>query len=294
MSALRFWRVGLGAATVLCAGVALATPDPAFLNCTKTPTPEDVDGAKGAFKAGAQFEERGDYDRAIQYLKDAYNFDCTAAKILINLGRVQEKKGDRAGAISTYEAYLQRSPNSPEAATVTEKVKNLKASLQPAAAPTTGPVAPPPPVGSASAPMPTGSSAPVTPPPSEDGPRRFGVIPLVVAGGGVAIAIVGGILLGVGSGKVSTAEKACPDHSACADKQAISDGNSGRTLETVGSPVLIVGILAAGGGLGWELFGNKPKAAATTGFTIPGTTRKVAVAPAVGPGLAGLSFSGGF
>lgn len=290
MRALRYWRGGLSAAAVaLTAGLALAAPDPTFSSCAKTPTPEDTEGAKGAVKGGVHFEDLGDYDRAIQYFKDAYNLDCTVPKLIIMVGRVQEKKGDRASAISTYEAYLQRAPNSPEASTIAEKVKNLKAALQPpppaaSAAPSVGPAA---------SAAPAASGSPVAPPAGEGGERPYGILPLAVAGGGVALAIVGGVLLGVGSGKVSTAEKTCPNH-ACppgTPDSVKAGGNSGRTLETVGVPFLLVGILAAGGGLGWQFLGNKPKAdAPKTG----GLDRTIAVHPAVGPGLTGFSVSGAF
>lgn len=292
MRALRYWRGGLSAAAVaLTAGLALAAPDPAFLNCAKTPTSEEVEGAKGAFKAGAQFEERGDYDRAIQYLKDAYGFDCTASKILINLGRVQEKKGDRAGAISTYEAYLQRAPSSPEASLVAEKVKNLKAALQPpppaaSAAPSVGPAA---------SAAPAASGSPVAPPAGEGGERPYGIIPLAVAGAGGLAAVIGVILLPIGLGKVSTAEKTCnlPDHACPAGTpdSVRTGGNSGRTLAAAGTTMLVGGLVVAGAGLGWQFVLNKPKAdAPKTG----GLDRTIAVHPAVGPGLTGFSVSGAF
>ena len=53
----------------------------------------------GAHKAAIQFYERADYDRAIRYWNDAYEFDCTAHGVLINIASAYERKGDRAAAV---------------------------------------------------------------------------------------------------------------------------------------------------------------------------------------------------
>jgi tetratricopeptide (TPR) repeat protein len=93
--------------------------------CTRTPKPADVTAAKGAHKAAARFYERGAWDDAIRCWADAYNFDCTAHDILVNIANAQEKKGDRAGALATLEAYLQHKPN-PE---IAERVRKLREAL---------------------------------------------------------------------------------------------------------------------------------------------------------------------
>jgi tetratricopeptide (TPR) repeat protein len=284
MRALRFLRIGLVAAPIaLTAGLALAGDPPVtFEQCTREPTAADVEGAKGAHKAATQFFERGDYDRAIQYWRDAYSFDCTKPAILLNIANAYEKKGDRAAAVATLEAYLARAPNGADAPTIQEKVKNLKASMQPAPA-SSGTTAP---AGTATA-APTGTVEPPAPPPPTEavGERPFGVTPLIVAGAGGAMAIVGAILWPVGLGKVSDAEDACPNRQNC-PKNIAEAGNSGRTQATVGGVLVGVGVAALAGGLAWQLGFNHAKKVETA--------TALHVAPSVGPGGATLSLSGRF
>src|SRR5688572_16183839 len=104
-------RFCLGGALLLCTGVALAGDPPTYPQCTRKPSAADIEGAKGAHRAATQFYDRGDYDRAIQYWRDAYAFDCTAHAVLINIANAYEKRGDRTSAVATLETYLTREPN---------------------------------------------------------------------------------------------------------------------------------------------------------------------------------------
>ncbi|HVY45832.1 MAG TPA: hypothetical protein VHB21_08135, partial [Minicystis sp.] len=84
-------------AFALAAGAARAEGAADYPPCNKPkPSQADLDAAKGAHKAATEFNERGEYDKAIQYWRDAYNFDCTAHALLINIANAYEKKGDKA------------------------------------------------------------------------------------------------------------------------------------------------------------------------------------------------------
>ncbi len=277
MRLLRLWRIGLGAAIALSASLAFATDPvgPSYPECTHKASPADIEGAKGAHKAASQFYDRGDYEKAIRYWTDAYSFDCTAHGVLINIANAYEKQGDKASAVVALETYLKRAGNDP---TIEEKVRNLKQSLAPpvATAAATASATP-------SAAPPLASAAPSATPPS--GPKPYGYTPLVVAGGGAGLALIGGILLGVGSGNVADAAKSCPKR-VCATEADRSKGNTGRTEQGVGATGLVVGLAAAGGGLAWELLFNKPRPAATA--------VGVHVLPTAGPHETGLSVSGAF
>jgi hypothetical protein len=285
-------RVGLGVAVLLGAGLASADgPAPSYPTCTKKPTAADIQGAKGAHSAAVRFYERGDYDRAIQYWRDAYTFDCTAHGVLINIANAYEKKGDKQAAIVTLETYLARGGADP---TLEERVANLRKSLKPSAAspaaPASSSAAP-----TAAQPAPTAAPAatgtPDAPPPAVEGKRS--ITPWFVVGGGAVAAIAGAILLPVGSGAVSSAESQCPDRQHLAGlpqtgpancpSDVASKGNSGRTEVTAGAVLLGVGGAAIVGGLVWQFAFNKPKPA--TGFVVQ---------PALGPGQAGLGVAGAF
>jgi hypothetical protein len=278
---------------LLVAGLAAADgPAPTYPTCAKKPTAADIQGAKGAHGAATRFYERGDYDRAIQYWRDAYSFDCTAHGVLINIANAYVKKGDKQAAIATLETYLARGGHDP---TIEEKVANLRKSLKPAA-PTPAPSATA--SGTAAAPPPSGSAEPAASgapeggqPPVTTGSRS--IAPWFLVGGGVAAAIVGAILLPVGSGSVSSAEQTCPDHQHLAGTNlsgptncpadVASKGNTGRAEVTAGAVVLGVGGAAIVGGLVWQFAFNKPK-----------PTQGMTVLPSFGPHSAGLGLNGSF
>lgn len=284
MRLLRIWGVALCAALSLGAGASVAVgQSPLSLDypeCTKKPTPQDIEGAKGAHKAASQFYERAEYEKAIRYWNDAYAFDCTANDLLLNIANAYEKMGDRASTISTLETYIKRTGPNP---TLEQKVKNLKAAMAPptptvvpTAPPTVVPTAPPPP-----------SAAPVAPP---TGPRPHGITPWILVGGGGALAVVGAILLPVGYSAISSAAETCPDRGNCPNPDAASKGNAGRTQAGVGWGLLSVGVAAAGGGLVWQLLFNKPAPAPAA----PRGKTGLWMSPVAGPGQTGVMLGGRF
>lgn len=289
MRLLRSWGLGAGAAAALCvsAAVAVGQAPVTYPECTRKPTPQETEGAKGAHKAASQFYERAEYEKAVQYWKGAYEFDCTANDLLLNIANAYEKLGDRSATVATLETYLQRHPNPNP--TIATKVKNLKIAMAQAAA-TATPTAPP-----------TSTGAPTAPPPSTatppDGARPHGFLPWIVVGGGGALALIGAILLPVGYGNIASAEEVCPQHDNCTNPDAAAKGNSGRTMAGVGWGMLSVGLAAAGGGLVWQLLFNKPAASQSTPpGQKPKADKKKAlwVTPMAGPGTGGVTIGGSF
>ncbi|MFO0755152.1 MAG: hypothetical protein U0359_01570 [Byssovorax sp.] len=290
MQVLRYWHFGFGAAIALSAGLAFATdPVSPYPVCTRKTSPADQEGAKGAHKAASQFYDRGDYEKAIRYWTDAYTFDCNAHPVLINIANAYEKKGDKASAIVALETYLKRAGAD---ATIEEKVKNLKASLQPTPTVTSSPSASTAPSGNGvTTAAPSASAAPsATPPDAPVGPRPFGITPLLVAGGGGVLAVVGAILLPVGLGNISGAEELCPGRVNCST-EAADKGNLGRTQAAAGGALLGIGLAAAAGGLAWQLIANKPKPLPAS--SVP-PKASITVTPTTGPQGSGLIVSGTF
>lgn len=290
MRVLRTWLVGLGAGVFLAAGLALAEdPAPEYPECHRKVTPADLEGAKGAHKAATQFYERADYDRAIQYWKDAYQLDCSAHGVLINIANAYEKKGDRAKAITALETYLARTPDALDAQTIRDKIQNLRNTIRPEPAPTasqsaSAPVEPPPPP-----PPPTPSVVPsftAEPPPPQP---PYGYAPLTVTGIGVVTLLVGGILTSSGLADIADAENGCPSRTHCAPDVA-EQGNDGRSRATVGSVLLGLGAAGVAGGLIWQLGFNSPQS--TAGSFASGTDLRLT--PVAGPDSAGLGVSGRF
>lgn len=266
------------AVAVLVAAVARGEPV-TFPECTREPSAADVEGAKGAHKAAEQFFERGDYARAIQYWRDAYSFDCTKPKLLINVANAYEKSGDKLATIATLETYLKRAPNAPDSKVLQEKVANLKASMKPAPAPSAPTTAEPAPPPSASAPPPP----PPAETPSSEGQKSLA--PWVVVGVGGAAVVAGAILLPVGLSTISDAEARCPTRVGCTE-EAAADGNAGRVQSALGGVFLGVGAAAVAGGLIWEFAFNEPSKAESL--------KELRVVPQVHPRATGVTVEGRF
>src|SRR5262245_26503690 len=74
----------------LSAGPALGEL-PKYPECTRQATKQETDAAKGAHTAAKGFFDKQDYDRAIRSWRDAYDFDCNAHPLLINIANAYEK-----------------------------------------------------------------------------------------------------------------------------------------------------------------------------------------------------------
>jgi tetratricopeptide (TPR) repeat protein len=255
---------------------AQAAPSPVvYKPCDKKPSAEDTEAARALFLAGKTSYNEADYPKAIQYWKDAFERDCTALLLLQNLANAYEKAGDIQASITTLETFLARDPQSSDAATIQKRIENMKKAQAAATATTTAP-----PAASSAAPV---SSAPPAPTPTTtEAPAGRPITPLIVAGAGGAFALVGALVYLGGQGKLSDAEKLCPDRKNCTNDEAVSKGNSGRSQVLAGGILAGVGVAGVAGGLAWY-FLSKPE----------GGTARV-VAPALAPGYAGFSLSGRF
>ncbi len=266
-------RVTTTLAVGLCVtSVSLTSAADTYPPCDKTPTAEDVEAAKGMHKAAEQYYAKARYDRAIESWKDAYGFDCTAHRLLINVGNAYEKLGKTELAIEAFETYVQRMGDSADA-NIVEKVNNLRALLK-----SQGPANPDP------VPSPTPTPVPTPDPVPDDDDSGPGPYPWVVVGGGVALSIVGSVLLGVGTAKENDALDQCPQR-RCDDPELIDLGNEGISLQVAGGTVLAVGLVAVAGGVVWYLIGSDAFGSANLPVTV-----NVGATPEFG----GLTVSGSF
>jgi hypothetical protein len=255
----------------------------------------DVDRAHTVFLSGKGFLDEANYDKAISYFKDAYSIDCSVHAILPIIATAYERKGDKGSAVQALQEYLKRVPNASDREVIERRIKNLQDQMTPV------PVASTPPTPATSAPTvtaaPTAPATTVTPsgsgpptstgavPPSET-TGGHGVAPWVLVGVGGAALLTGVVVYIVGAGKVSNAESVCgTNHVGCPPgSPAITDGNSGRTLELVGGIAGGVGLAAVAGGLVWH-FMEPTGSSRTTGAS---------VTPVLAPGYAGMGLGGHF
>jgi tetratricopeptide (TPR) repeat protein len=264
----------------------------AFPPCTTTATEADRKAAQGAFAAGQGSFNESDYPTAITYWRDAYRRDCSAHALLLNLARAYELKGDRAEAVNALETYLQRKPDAADADQIRRRIENLKSQMTATEKPVPATTLPAASAAIPAPPPPAASAAPPAPPPQEtaDSGRSRSAMPLIVAGGGGVLAVVGALVLAGGASKVKEAEDKCPSRENCPGDVA-EEGNAGRRQQTTGGVLLGIGVAAAGGGLLWYFLSSPSNdAPPRTAFEL----RRPRASPAVGPGYAGISLGASF
>jgi tetratricopeptide (TPR) repeat protein len=249
-----------------------------YPECNRQPTDAEVAAAKGAFQAGQASFNEADYERAITYWEDAYRRDCTAHALLLNLARVYELQGNKRQAVLALETYLLRKPDAEQRAHIDRRIEVLNSQIASEQA------APPVPVEPTPAPVP---SVPAEPPPAVESSPQRPILPLIVAGAGGAVALVGGILYLGARSDLNDAKEKCPNGS-CPSEEIADEGTSANTRVNVTGAVTLGGLAVAAGGTIWY-FVSKP--AARSGSSSP--TRRVATTPRLTPSL-GSNFTGLF
>lgn len=279
---LRSWLI-VGS-LMLTPGAALAEETHPYPECNREATEADTAAAKGAFQAGQGSFNEADYQRAITYWEDAYRRDCTAHLLLLNLARAYELYGQKHQAVVALETYLQRKPDAPQRDQIERRIEVLNTQIAREPAQSTPQSKPAQPVS-----VTPEQPVPGEQPPADTGGRRS-IVPLIVAGAGGAIAIVGGVIYLKGKSDQNDTTNACPDHK-CATTALADQGNSANTKVNVGGGLAIGGLAVAAGGLVWY-FVSKPSAPAAAKLS-PRHPRAELV-PAVTHNFAGLALSGSF
>src|SRR4051812_40448052 len=206
----------------------------AYPECTHEASDADLTAAKAAFQAGNVSFNEADYPRAILYWEDAFRRDCSAHPLLLNLARAYELNGQKQQAVTALETFLEREPNSSESAQIQRRIEVLKkqidteraAAVPATVAPTTGNPAQTP----ATAPPPAQNTVVLS-----EHPKSKSVLPLVVAGVGGAMFIVGGLVFLDASKKVKNFEEICgPKHNQCPEGYDVAPANAAANRETAG------------------------------------------------------------
>jgi tetratricopeptide (TPR) repeat protein len=246
-----------------------------YAECTHEASEADLTAAKAAFQAGNVSFNEADYPRAILYWEDAFRRDCSAHPLLLNLARAYELNGQKQQAVMALETFLQREPTTTERAPIQRRIEVLKKQLETEHAAVPAAAAPPP------------TATPAAPPPQQqpttlkDHPQSNKVIPLVVAGAGAAIFVVGGLIYLDGAKKVNDYEAQCgTSHKEC-PTDIVKPANEAAKKETTGGVIALVGLPVLAGGLIWY-------------FVAASAPKSAVVTPAVGPGYAGLAVNGRF
>ncbi len=267
------------------------------------PSKSDDEEARTLFQLGEKAENTSNYTDAIKYYKDSYKRACNKHLLLKNLGRVYEKDSQYAAAVEAYKMYRARgNPKGEELDLIDAKIANLskKIPAEPTVEPTGAPTGTPTGAPTGTEPAPTGTAvttATVAPTaePTTPGGAGPGIAPWILTGVGGALAIGGGVLALTSNSTVSDKQDEFTrlncgsnplpgDRSACAT--IADDGNSAKSMRTVGWIVGGVGVAAVGAGLAWYFLGS------SGGSDAKAAKSKVVVTP--GPSFAGLGIAGVF
>lgn len=276
-------------AAVFAPALAHAEDEPkAYPECTKGPTDAETAAAKGAYQAGNASFDEADYPRAITYWEDAYRRDCTANLLLKNLARAYELYGQKRQAVVALETFLVREPTSADKEQIQRRIEVLKKQI---AAEKTAPPATGTPATPAVTPPPT-STGPAQPEPAPVAAKgKRSVVPLVVAGAGAVVTVVGVVVFASGAKDVKHYEDVCPNHDCSQTKDPLGNrdaANSARNKKITGGVITGIGAATLAGGLIWYFVQPRSTETAT------GSLLKPQVSPAVSSGFAGLALSGAF
>jgi tetratricopeptide (TPR) repeat protein len=200
--------------------------------------------ARGLFLAGQAAYDRAQFEEALGYFEGAYRLSPRGG-LLFNIGLAAERAGNRERALEAFRQYLDEMPDAANRADVEARIAALEAS------------------GGAE-----GTEGAETGSGEDGGP---GILPWIAIGAGAAVAVVGGVLLGVGLGDKGSVEGAPMD----AD-WADYEGAYGRApvLTTLGFVMLGVGV--AGAALGVVLLtmgGGQSESPSATVSIGPGSLR---------------------
>jgi tetratricopeptide (TPR) repeat protein len=243
----------------------------AYPPCTTRPTPEAEEQAKSHHKLAVQALEAKRFQDAADLWTKAYALDCSRPRLFGLLGEAFEGAGDVRSAVAMYELFAERAPTEvpddlpPKIHALrveAEKLADQEAKAATAAAPAQA------------------SRATVL-------ERPLGIAPWVVLASGAAIAVGGGVLVGVGQATVGSAKDGCADPEArtgCT-QEAVDDGERGELLSQIGQGLLYGGVGVAALGLILQLAANGEQPVEVT-TALGGLA--IGVDPASGSGFVGL------
>lgn len=222
----------LGRATACVALVLLP-----FLTWS-APPPSVTRRAKTHFARAEQAFDAKDYANATTEYMEAYALVPVAA-LLFDIARSYQAEGKRREAIDYYQRYLAQQPNGPAHDEAIRQVALLEREA-----------ATPPPANELSPPSRPMLSLPVSNPepvaiagPVKPASKRGAVGAIVLGSSGLALALTGGILMGLGHADFDNLQRSCAP-SCPRDEVATSQGKAiaGDVLLAVGAGALVAGV----------------------------------------------------
>jgi len=223
---------------------------------------EEIERAREYFQAGRAAYDDGRFEDALVHFRHAHELTGNA-DVLYNIAPVADRLRRDEVALEAYSEFLEARPETTDRNHIEGRIRVLRQQIERERerqneearrdeARIEDPVRRP------------------DPRPVDPGPSDPGALPWIVAGGGAAVAIGGGVLLWVASSDVSAVEDPDGDMPRWEDVQHRHD--RAPALSVTGGGLLGVGAAAAVGGLSWALLSGG------------GGVEDPAVDVAVGPG----------
>lgn len=224
-----------------------------------------TDAAKEAFRAGQVAFNEGDYGQAVQHWSRAYDQDCTAHALLLNLATAQELLGRPDAAIHALRLFNQRAPDSPYLEANLKRIDRLQRAEAERAREKARRDAVAKPI----------LVRPTANPSEPQGPTIS--LPLAVAGAGALMTLGGAALFVEGRYSASAASDQCRAGPAgCLDADAVVAGERARARAETGGWIVGTGLVTTAGGVLWHLLAERRP----TGVSGAGERRwEVAISP---------------
>jgi tetratricopeptide (TPR) repeat protein len=169
--------------------------------------------AKQYYKLGEELYNRADYEGALKQFQQSHKFSKKPA-LLYNMARCHESMGQLTEAIKHYEAFLESSPQAPNAPVIRARIANLQKRLEtkPASQPASQPAATQPTVEQPPVTVKKKKREELPPPPPPERSRTKRTVGWVLVGAGGAF-LVTGLVLGIrAAGLQSELEDASAQH----------------------------------------------------------------------------------
>lgn len=206
-----------------------------------------MDEARGAFDAGQAAYRAGRFPEALSYFERAYEL-TEEPDLLYNIATVHDRLRHDREALDAYRAYLAARPAADDRANLEARIEVLEAAL--AAAEAAPPVEMEPEAEPEVEPPVEPVVEPEPPPPPA--PTDAGPGPWILVGVGAAVAVAGGVLLGLTVSDLDTVQSAegvpFSDIRDAYDRVPI--------FSTAGFVGIGVGVALLGAGVGWAIAGG--------------------------------------
>ncbi|MCB9593497.1 MAG: hypothetical protein H6719_12255 [Sandaracinaceae bacterium] len=192
--------------------------------------------ARALYEAGAAAYAGGRYGEALAHFQRSYELSGRP-ELLNNIGSAAERDRQDELAVESYERFLAEVPDTPIRPRVERRIEALRrllAEAREAPEASTGPAE---------------TQGPAAGSPADDG--GAGPAPWIVVGIGAAVAVVGGVLLGIGLADRSAVET--PGAGAIWTDETQASYERGPALLTSGAILLPVGVVAVAAGVVWAV-----------------------------------------